>query len=232
MHWNRRITSSRSFTLVVAVGLAGTMACGVALATGSSTKGFTACSNAKGALSLQNAKGKCKGSTSKVKVGARGEKGAQGAQGVQGIQGEQGIQGIQGVQGDQGPAGVTKGYYDFNDSVSFPALTGNQTVAVTDTLPSGLYLIWAKLWAQDTGAFDRDVHCTLSTPNDSDETEAYLFGAGSGETSSAFPMELESEVTTPAPATVQCNNFDTAGIAIMHVKIMALPIDSVDRTEQ
>jgi hypothetical protein len=222
MHWNHRLTSSRTLVLVVGVGLAGTLASGAAYATASASHGYAACSNSKGNLSLVTSKGKCKSGTTKVTVGARGAKGAKGAQGVQGVQGD---------KGDAGPAGVIKGYYEFNDSVSFPATTGFVAVARTDTLPSGFYLITAKLWAQDTGANNLEVHCTLTTPNDTDETEAYLFGTSGGETASAFPLELESQVTTPARATVSCNNFDTSGIGIQHVKIIAIPIDSVDRTE-
>lgn len=230
-----RTRGARLLVLVVAIGATATLAAGVTFAATSSTGGYTACAKPNGALRLLNPKGRCPKGNKKVKIGARGPAGAKGpqgkrgAQGIQGVQGTQGIQGVQGLTGNigpQGPAGVITGYYDYNDAPDFPKSDNYLTLATLSNVPPGSYAMFAKLYLVGSSYDTVVVSCKLVTANDSDLSETTIDGNAVPESVS---LELVTSYSLTQSVTVQCDNTDEP-MSAEHVKIVALPINSVVRS--
>jgi len=132
-------------------------------------------------------------------AGPTGPRGAQGQPGQQGTQGQQGPQGQQGLPGSQGSPGPTHAYSVQGSSTSLGPSPGN---IVTLNLPTGAYLVNAKLYisAANVGAYNWTAHCTLADGPDSDSSQAG--GSSTALQQSAAPMTLTFTHTATSPDTV------------------------------
>ena len=188
---------------------------------------YYACVNARtGVIKVVSKSARCRAGQHKISwnnVGPQGPAGPQGAQGSQGPTGPTGPQGAQGPQGQHGPPGAVKGYLD--NGTSNVAISSTGTTVATVSLPSGDFLIYARVVGINTSTSAANtIDCRLFQGTTTLDESLSSFPAP---TNGFGNVTLVSDTTTGGAITVQC--YGTA-ITVSRPVITAIPVAALTVT--
>jgi hypothetical protein len=137
-------------------------------------------------------------------------------------QGPRGLQGVQGFQGQPGLNGASAGLSTAVATKTFTATGGEQTIA-TLNLPAGNWMIFAKLWMNNTGASGVSPNCFLRTEGAFDETDV-----NSGVNADAsWALNLPHTFASPGAATLTCDVFGHSGMTAYNARISAVQVQTL-----
>jgi hypothetical protein len=158
--------------------------------------------------------------TVKSLKGARGPVGATGPAGNDGQPGGNGATGATGATGSTGPAGIVDPYFD--EDVDFDLPDGEQVIPLSLVVPSGTYLINAKLNAISHKASGLNtIDCAIWK----DETEAVDESQVDGSFNVSFNMALMAVAQVQGKIELRCSGMDGPGQAD-DLKLIAVPVQS------
>lgn len=188
----------------------------------------------KGTDGAEGAKGLMGGTGS---AGPRGEAGPEGKPGATGPKGEAGPKGEPGSKGDKGPKGEGGGTSPgLDDSVVGPialkAEAKEQTVAMMSSVPTGSYILNAKVTVENTDKVEAHVRCYLRAEEKNiDEAQTYL---GAGEVEEAgfietLPLTASQAFASTGTVTLAC---DDSGhpVAVSNAEISAVQVQPLTHT--
>ena len=161
--------------------------------------------------------------------------GPQGPMGLQGVQGQAGPQGPAGAAGPVGPAGPTGPIGPTGASGMSHAWTasiGFSTVALTTTatytevvqlsVPAGTYIIFGKVFVENSDSTAQGFGCALST---GDESAVFLQAWGNGGDSTMIPLEDSATFSTPTTISLKCAADNGAA---SYAKLTAIAVDQLN----
>jgi hypothetical protein len=227
----KRITAHLSYanataTLALLFALSG----GAIAATGGFSSGgkLQACANEEGGLKLLKAGKHCKRGQKTLAWNVTGPAGATGSAGAKGATGAQGAPGTPGTQGKEGQQGPSNGFQVFNDAPG--AVSNTSKTVATLAVPSGSYLVTAKLWAVNSSASRIELECQLINDVNGDKDETDVTAEAEGTTSffgrSTVSLEAASKFGVPGRWLLKCDAFN-APINVEDVKLQAIQVASL-----
>lgn len=227
----KRIRAQLSYANVAAtLAVLFAMSGGAIAATGGFSSGgkLRACVNEEGGLKLLKSGRHCKRGQKTVAWNVTGPAGTPGPAGTKGATGAQGAPGTPGTGGKEGQRGPSNGFQVFNDAAGAVGNT-SKTVA-TLAVPSGSYLVTAKLWGVNSSVSRIELECQLVNDVNDDKDETDVTADEEGTTSffgrSVVSLEAASKFDTPGRWLLKCIAFN-APINVVDVKLQAIQVASL-----